>query len=413
MATLASQGAAAISISDYPKAIELYTSAIAQIPTAVDYYIKRSTAYQRLKPPSHDLALADAEHAVVLAHKRGNKELIAQAQMRRGIALFGSGKIWEAKTVFEFVKRMGGGWKPGDVAHQNYGAQGIKGVSGFEIWERKVKEATEGKMEVDTKEVKEIPDDKPIEKVAEKNTTTTTASETPSATASTKVRHEWYQTPTDVVISLFVKGVSKEKTSIDIQANSLSVNFPLPSNTSTDYDFTLTPLAHPIDPTASTSKVLSTKIEIVLKKSQAGTKWHALESSSFDSTIITTAPSTTSTPQATTSLDKPPSYPTSSRKGPKNWDTLPLEASLPQETSDPNAPPTASNPLEDDDESGDPASAFFKKIYKDADPDTRRAMMKSFQESNGTALSTNWADVGKGKVETSPPDGMEAKGWGE
>uniref|UniRef100_A0A0R3UBW1 SGS domain-containing protein n=1 Tax=Mesocestoides corti TaxID=53468 RepID=A0A0R3UBW1_MESCO len=30
-------------------------------------------------------------------------------------------------------------------------------------------------------------------------------------------------------------------------------------------------------------------------------------------------------------------------------------------------------------------------------------------ESGGTVLSTNWEDVGKGKVEMKPPDGMEYK----
>jgi suppressor of G2 allele of SKP1 len=54
---------------------------------------------------------------------------------------------------------------------------------------------------------------------------------------------------------------------------------------------------------------------------------------------------------------------------------------------------------------------FFKKLYADADDDTRRAMMKSYQESGGTALSTNWTDVSKGKVETKAPDGMEARKW--
>ncbi len=39
-------------------------------------------------------------------------------------------------------------------------------------------------------------------------------------------------------------------------------------------------------------------------------------------------------------------------------------------------------------------------------------MMKSYQESGGTVLSTNWEDVGKKKVEVSPPDGMIAKKWG-
>ena len=34
-------------------------------------------------------------------------------------------------------------------------------------------------------------------------------------------------------------------------------------------------------------------------------------------------------------------------------------------------------------------------------------MMKSFQESNGTVLSTNWQEVGTGTVEMKPPDGVE------
>jgi suppressor of G2 allele of SKP1 len=42
-----------------------------------------------------------------------------------------------------------------------------------------------------------------------------------------------------------------------------------------------------------------------------------------------------------------------------------------------------------------------------ADPDTQRAMMKSYQESNGTVLSTNWKEVGTGEVEMKPPEGME------
>ena len=39
--------------------------------------------------------------------------------------------------------------------------------------------------------------------------------------------------------------------------------------------------------------------------------------------------------------------------------------------------------------------------------------MKSFQESGGTTLSTNWDEVGKGKVEVQPPQGSEWKRWGQ
>ncbi|BAS73242.1 Os01g0624500, partial [Oryza sativa Japonica Group] len=90
-----------------------------------------------------------------------------------------------------------------------------------------------------------------------------------------------------------------------------------------------------------------------------------------------------------------PSYPSSKSK--KDWDKL--EAEVKKEEKE--------EKLE-----GDAAlNKFFRDIYSDADEDMRRAMMKSFVESNGTVLSTNWKDVGSKKVEGSPPDGMELKKW--
>jgi suppressor of G2 allele of SKP1 len=47
--------------------------------------------------------------------------------------------------------------------------------------------------------------------------------------------------------------------------------------------------------------------------------------------------------------------------------------------------------------------AFFQSIYGDLGEEGKRAMMKSFTESGGTVLSTDWGDVGARKVVPQPP----------
>ncbi|VDN03993.1 unnamed protein product [Thelazia callipaeda] len=64
----------------------------------------------------------------------------------------------------------------------------------------------------------------------------------------------------------------------------------------------------------------------------------------------------------------------------------------------------------DDEEQGD-VNALFQKIYKDADDDTKKAMMKSYTESSGTVLSTNWQEISKKRTRIRPPEGMEFKKW--
>jgi suppressor of G2 allele of SKP1 len=53
--------------------------------------------------------------------------------------------------------------------------------------------------------------------------------------------------------------------------------------------------------------------------------------------------------------------------------------------------------------------ALFKTLYAAADDDTRRAMNKSYSESGGTCLSTNWQDIGSRTVACEPPDSMQAR----
>lgn len=175
------------------------------------------------------------------------------------------------------------------------------------------------------------------------------------------------------------------------------------------------PLYSEIDPSQSSFTITPNKIEISLHKVSEGLKWSELEgaadSTSNDATTKSAAAiSSPNTATATATTNKPPSYPTSSRKGVKDWDAVAADELKKASLISANEP-AATDAVDEDDEGGDAVNSFFQKLYKGADPDTKRAMMKSFVESNGTALSTNWSEVGKKPVETSPPEGVVAKKW--
>ncbi|KAF2673553.1 SGS-domain-containing protein [Microthyrium microscopicum] len=396
MSTQAAKGAAFLEEKKYDEAIEQYTEALKISPSAPDYYIKRAMAYQRKTPPDYAASLKDAEIGLVSADRRARRELITQAQLRRGVALMNLERYADAKFVFGIVKEL-------DPKEKTLFA-----------FEYKVDSKLKGLPADDERvvcKVKKIPDveipsaevSKPAA-VAKPSTATEKLPTAPVQTPAAKIKHDWYQSADKVYFTLLAKGVPEDKTSIDIHAESLTISFP--TITGGDYDFSLEPLYAPIDPEASISKISATKIEITLKKVTAS-KWPTLEGvakpvapsnpTGMDAVIRekvlgSEAPSTAAAPVPEKS--SAPAYPTSSRTGPKNWDKLADE-------------------IGDDATGGDDVNNFFQSLYKGADPDTQRAMMKSYQESNGTVLSTNWSEVGKGQVETAPPDGMVAKKWGE
>ncbi|KAK2090481.1 Suppressor of G2 allele of SKP1 [Saguinus oedipus] len=192
-----------------------------------------------------------------------------------------------------------------------------------------------------------------------------------------KIKYDWYQTESQVVITLMIKNVQKNDVNVEFSKKQLSALVKLPSGE--DHNLKLE-LLHPIIPEQSTFKVLSTKIEIKLKKPEP-VRWEKLEGQGdvpVPKQFI---------------ADGKNLYPSSSPYR-KNWDKLIGE--IKEEKNEKLEGDAALNRL-------------FQQIYSDGSDEVKRAMNKSFMESDGTVLSTNWSDVGKRKVEINPPDDMEWK----
>lgn len=180
-----------------------------------------------------------------------------------------------------------------------------------------------------------------------------------------QVRHDWYQSESEVTVEVLLKNQRPEDVRVDFTSDSLTVEVKLPTET---FERKLK-LAHEINPKDSSFKVLKSKLEIRLRKTSA-VHWSSLEAKSVPE-------------------PEKPAYPTSSTKK-HDWDKL--EKELDQEAEE-------SQGVQD----------IFKKIYSEGSEEVRRAMNKSFMESSGTVLSTNWGDVGARKVDVKAPEGTNYK----
>lgn len=267
----------------------------------------------------------------------------------------------------------------------------------FKKWLRKV----DAELELDSSATTTTPT--PDTKSAPATTTATTAVPDAPATVAPpsqpprpqRFRHEWYQSVTHVMVELFVKGIKKDQVEIEIDNRALSICIKLDSSTDFNLHFSL---FDEIVPELSKVEFLSTKIEIKLKKRNANRNWDALEMTPEQEALSMAKVITPEPTATTTTATAPRSYPSSSKKR-GNWDEIEREISIEDQNEKPE---------------GDAAlSKLFQQIFLQGSDETRRAMMKSFTESGGTVLSTNWEEVGKKKVEMTPPSNMEFRKWDE
>lgn len=177
------------------------------------------------------------------------------------------------------------------------------------------------------------------------------------------VRHDWYQSDSKVVITVLLKNATEKNYSVDIEREKVIMK-------ADNYELELQ-LYRPIVPEKSSYKSTPSKVEICLAK-EFGDRWDSLEVKNVPKVNV-----------------PPPIHK-------QNWDKIAKEVEKNEESEA---------------QSEEALNQLFKKIYSNASPEVQKAMNKSFSESGGTVLSTNWDEVSKGKVDVKPPDGTEFRKW--
>ncbi|ETN44495.1 uncharacterized protein HMPREF1541_10165 [Cyphellophora europaea CBS 101466] len=415
-------GLALLDKGDASGALISFTKALIEHPTSPDYYIHRSKAFARLSPGRYDLALKDAEYAILFARQRGSRQKMQEGQLRRVVAFYNHGQYAAAQKLLTYSSK----WDNAQM---------------FKMWtakvEQKLKTLPESeKVEIEVKEVPEVTlptadqaksrlkkqinadgsfnlsaaeSDElvPDEPQADKQAAVASSTTHNTTSAPVVIRQDWFQTGTTVTVTLFAKGVDKEKFNADIQEGSLYISFPNPGNPDSEYSFSVDPFYARVDVSQSKVNVFKTKIEIILTKSTPNQKWGTLEGKEpLTTSNGSSGAGVNSIQQSVPKKESGPVYPTSSKTGAKNWDKLaadltakPKKDQKSKADEDGSASEGEDDPGYDSDEGGDAVDGFFKKLYAGSDEDTRRAMMKSYYESGGTSLSTNWDEVGQKRVE--------------
>lgn len=350
-----SQGNMAFVNEDYQGALKLFDEAIDKDDSNAMKFCSRAAVHLKLGNMSD--ALTDANSAVQLdsSNKLG--------YFRKGQAYYALKDYKLAKEALNTARKLGDINCEDMLAHCH-----------TELGTTPEGDAVAAEEAVKAAQVAPTPQATPVEPP------------TANQSASQRIRHDWYQTADYIIVSIMIKKVDPETVTIEFTGTTMSCDIKLLNGS--NYNLELD-LCYKVDPDQCKYFVRSTKVEVKMKK-KASVQWPALEGQGLDGNE---GPGVNMTAIAAVDT-KPVGYDTE-----KKWTQLAKEAEEQEK---------------EEKKSGDAAlNSLFQQIYGDADEDTRRAMNKSFQESGGTVLSTNWNEIGAKKTDIKPPDGMVHKKWEE
>lgn len=381
------------------QALSQYESILKQNPESVVALVYKAACLEKLyfgeSSWHNEITLENAEDllqkALKISEQRGDRSKIGFVQFRLFIHYFNNHDAANSLIAFNKAKQYGfedptlsmwesrlqgklAKWKKKNLVPETASITSETNI------QTATTTTTPNPTPVQEKELKPEPESTPVavgsqsavkESIPTEAAPTTT--NTPFPPIYEKTRTDWYQTSNNVTISLFTTRLPSDVSAIHSklnQNNQLSLSWDLPAESSEfQYDINL---SHEVDRDSIKFKIFTKKVEISMNKLDKGKTWKTLE---------------------ITKEQEQQNKNNSNTKKQKDWSKITFDD-------------------EDEKDSGTgTADEFFQKLYSNADPDTRKAMMKSFMESNGTTLNTNWEDVKTDKVKPSPPEGMELKHW--
>jgi len=307
---------------EYESALAHYDAAVDAEPSSTDALAKRAAC--QLKLGRHAAAAADAGAACAI-------EPSAVAHRRAGLAHFALRDFAAARSAFEGALSLSGA--------------GCSPSAGPDLrrWVRKC----DAEIAAPT-DVAAAPD--PAPDPSAPPAAAASAAAAPAAPQDpSKIRHEWYQTHTHVVVSVLARQAPTDGTAVRFTDAGLEVTIDF--GDAGKYALGLS-LFSKVVPAECTFAIAPSKVEVKLKKAVAG-KWEKLEGdgsggvSAFNTATSEVAPRTVYS---------------GSRK---DWDAIDRDVKRAEEEEKP--------------EGEEALNKLFKQIYANASEETRRAMNKSFQ----------------------------------